>query len=89
MVMADTPRYRMLRVFAEPGATRRMHHHEDMAWHVVTLATGKIVLTVEGQAPQEIVAGQSVVLKGGVQHTFTNNGAERATIVEVFGKAQQ
>jgi quercetin dioxygenase-like cupin family protein len=89
MVMADNPHYRVLRDFAEPGATRRMHHHADATWHILTLATGRIKLTVEGDQPVDVSAGQSVSLKGGVNHTFTNTGTETATIVEVFGKANR
>ena len=87
ILVTDTPRYRVLRDFAEPGATRRMHHH-DATWHVLTLATGKLTLTVEGEPTVEVTAGQSLSLRGGVNHTFTSVGPETATIIEVFGKAQ-
>lgn len=86
MVVTETPQFRVLRDYAEPGATRRMHHHADATWHVLTLATGKLLLTVEGEPPVEVSAGQAVTLEGGVSHTFTNPGAVTATIVEVFGK---
>ncbi|HET9512980.1 MAG TPA: cupin domain-containing protein, partial [Gemmatimonadales bacterium] len=72
----------------EPGASRRMHNHADAVWHVVTLVTGRLVLTIEGEPPVEVTPGQVVSLKGGVNHTFTNPGTVTATIVEVFGKAQ-
>lgn len=87
IVVTDTPDYRVLRDFAEPGATRRMHHHADASWHVLTLTTGKLTLTVEGEPPVEVAPGQPRVLRGGVMHTFTNAGTEVATIVEIFGKA--
>ena len=85
MVVTDTPAYRVLRDYAKAGATRRMHHHEA-TWHALTLATGTLVLTVEGESPMQLSAGQTVTLAGGVAHTFTNPGTETATIVEVFGK---
>jgi quercetin dioxygenase-like cupin family protein len=88
MVVTETPDYRVLRDYAEPGATRRMHKHPDATWHVFTLLTGKLVLTIEGEMPLDVTAGQVVSLKGGVNHTFTNPGADTATIVEVFGKAK-
>ena len=88
MLVTETPQYRVLRDYAEPGATRRMHNHADAAWHVFTLVTGRLVLTIEGEPPVEVTAGQVVSLKGGVKHTFTNTGTVTATIVEVFGKAQ-
>jgi quercetin dioxygenase-like cupin family protein len=87
MVVAETPHYRVLRDFAEPRATRRMRHHADATWHVLTVATGRLKLTVDGEPPVDISAGQSLSLKAGVNHTFTNVGTETATIVEVFGKA--
>jgi quercetin dioxygenase-like cupin family protein len=86
MVLTDTPDYRILRDFAEPGATRSMHQHADATWHTFTLASGKLMLTVEGEPPREVTAGESLVLKGGVNHTFKNVGATTASVVEVFGK---
>lgn len=88
MVLTDSPDYRVLRDFAQPGATRRMHHHADASWHILTLTTGRLTLTVEGEPAVEVIPGQPVALKGGVMHSFTNSGTEVATIVEVFGKAE-
>ena len=88
MIDTETPQYRVLRIYAEPGATRRMHQHADAAWHTFTLAMGKLTVTVEGQPPVDVTAGQTLALKGGVQHTFTNKGNVPAAVVEVFGKAQ-
>lgn len=87
MVVMDLPEFRVLRDYAEPGATRRMHNHADATWHVFTLVTGQLKLTVEGEAPVEVTQGQVINLKGGVMHTFINTGTVAATIVEVFGKA--
>ena len=87
MVVMELPEFRVLRDWAEPGATRRMHAHNDATWHVFTLVTGQLRLTIEGEAPQDVTQGQVVSLKGGVRHTFINTGTATATIVEVFGKA--
>ena len=87
MVVMDQPAFRVLRDYAEPGAVRRMHSHDDATWHVFTLVTGQLVLTIEGQPPVEVTQGQVLNLKGGAKHTFKNTGAVAATIVEVFGKA--
>ncbi|HYM35208.1 MAG TPA: cupin domain-containing protein [Steroidobacteraceae bacterium] len=89
MVVIDKPEYRVLRDYAEPGATRRMHNHSDATWHVFTLVTGHLVLTIEGEAPIEVSQGQVLSLPGGVNHTFKNTGTVTATIVEVFGKSKQ
>ena len=87
MVALDRPEFRVLRDYAEPGATRRLHSHDDATWHVFTLVTGQLLLTIEGESPVEVTQGQVLYLKGGVKHTFKNTGTVAATIVEVFGKA--
>ena len=87
MLVMEQAEFRVLRDYAEPGATRRMHSHDDATWHVFTLVTGQLVLTVEGESPVEVTQGQVLNLKGGAKHTFKNTGAVTATIVEVFGKA--
>ena len=87
MLVMEQPEYRVLRDYAEPGATRRMHSHDDATWHVFTLVTGQLLLTIEGESPVEVTQGQVVHLKGGAKHTFRNTGTVTATIVEVFGKA--
>ena len=88
MVVLDRPDFRVLRDWAEPGATRRMHSHDDATYHVFTLVTGQLLLTVDGENPVEVTAGQVLDLKGGAKHTFKNTGSVTATIVEVFGKAK-
>ena len=87
MVVMEQPEFRVLRDYAEPGATRRMHSHDDATWHVFTLVTGQLLLTIDGQAPVEVMQGQVLNLKGGAKHTFRNTGSVAATIVEVFGRA--
>jgi quercetin dioxygenase-like cupin family protein len=87
MVVMDQPQFRVLRDYAEPGAVRRMHSHDDATWHVLTLVTGQLLLTIEGESPVEVTQGQVLNLKGGAKHTFKNTGTLTATIVEVFGKA--
>jgi quercetin dioxygenase-like cupin family protein len=86
MVVTEDAAYRVLRDFAEPGATRRMHNHKDATWHVFTLITGQLRLTIEGEPPRDVAQGEVVTLKGGAMHSFTNTGKVTATIVEVFGK---
>jgi L-ascorbate metabolism protein UlaG (beta-lactamase superfamily)/uncharacterized cupin superfamily protein len=87
MNVIDRPEFRVLRDYAEPGATRRMHSHDDATYHVFTLVTGQLRLTIEGESPIDVTQGQVLYLKGGAKHTFTNTGTVAATIVEVFGKA--
>ena len=87
MRVMDRPEFRVLRDYAEPGATRSMHSHDDATYHVLTVVTGQLRFQIEGQSPMDITQGQVIDLKGGAKHTFTNTGTVTATIVEVFGKA--
>ena len=87
MLVLEDPAYRVLRDYAEPGATRRMHAHSTATYQVFMLVTGKIRLTVEGQDAVDVLPGEVVSLPGGASHTFTNTGDVIATIVEVFGKS--
>ena len=49
MVVLDRPEFRILRDYAEPGATRRMHSHDDATYHVFVLITGQLRLTIDGE----------------------------------------
>lgn len=84
--LLDDPAFSVARDYAEPGATRRMHNHPEFAYHVFILLSGTLRLTVEGEEPKVVQAGEVLRLKAGANHTFTNIGAVVATIVEVFGK---
>lgn len=86
MVLTDTPEYQVLRDFAAPGATRQMHQHHGVTWHVLTVATGRLRLTIEGEAPVELGTGESRAIRAEAMHSFTNIAETPATIVEVFGK---
>lgn len=87
MRVMDRPDFFVLRDWAEPGAVRRMHSHPNTTWHVLTLVTGQLRLTVEGKEPIEIKQGDVIDLPGAANHTFVNTGNVTATIVEVFGRA--
>ena len=86
MVVTDESQFRVLRDYAEPGATRRWHAHASATYHVLVLVTGQLRLTVEGEATIDLTQGEVLSLAGGASHTFTNTGSVTATIVEVFGK---
>lgn len=84
--LLDDSAYSVARDYAEPGATRRMHNHPEYSYHVFILLSGTLRLTVEGEEPKEIQAGEVLRIKAAANHTFTNIGTVVATIVEVFGK---
>lgn len=88
MRVMDRPEFFVLRDWAEPGAVRRMHSHANTSYHVFTLITGELTLTIDGQPPVVVKQGDAVDLPAGAMHTFVNNGTVTATIVEVFGKAR-
>jgi quercetin dioxygenase-like cupin family protein len=87
MRVLERPDYIVLRDWAEPGAVRRMHNHPNTTFHIFTLVTGQLRLTIEGQAPIDVKQGEVVELNNAAMHTFVNTGTVTATIVEVFGRA--
>ena len=84
--LLDDSAFSVARDYAEPGATRRMHNHPEFSYHVFILLSGTLRLTVEGEEPREVHAGEVLRVKAAANHTFTNIGTVVATIVEVFGK---
>jgi quercetin dioxygenase-like cupin family protein len=54
MPVMDRPDFRVLRDYAEPGATRRMHSHDDATYHVLTVVTGQLRFTIEGESPMDL-----------------------------------
>lgn len=88
MRVMDRQDFFVLRDWAEPGAVRRMHNHANTSYHVFTLVTGQLRLTIEGREPVDVKQGDVVDLPGGANHTFVNTGNVTATIVEVFGKVR-
>jgi hypothetical protein len=86
MRVMDRPDFFVLRDWAEPGAVRRMHNHPNTTYHIFTLVTGQLRLTIEGQPPIDVKPGEVVELNNAQMHTFVNTGNVTATIVEVFGR---
>jgi quercetin dioxygenase-like cupin family protein len=81
----DEPGYRTLRNYAEPGATRRLHRHDDVTYHVFILLTGTLRFELAGADPRVVGTGEIVSVPAGADHSFTNIGVDTATFVEVFG----
>ena len=82
----DEALFRTGRNYAAPGATRSLHRHADLSYHIFILATGTLRLEIEDQAPRLIGAGEIVSIPAGANHTFTNIGGDTATFIEIFGK---
>ena len=73
MVVTDQAQFRVLRNYAEPGATRRMHSHDDVAFRVFVLVTGALTLTVDGESPVPVTPGEALHLPAGAKHAFDPN----------------
>ena len=69
-----------------PGATRSMHAHNDVAFHLFIPLSGSILLTIGSDPPVEARVGQAYYIKGGTQHGFKNTGTTPAQAMEVFVK---
>ena len=82
----DEAMFRTGRNYAAPGATRSLHRHADVSFHIFILATGTLRIEIEDQGPRIIGAGEIVSIPAGANHTFTNIGGDTATFIEIFGK---
>lgn len=82
----DEPLFRASRNYAAPGATRSLHRHADVSFHLFILATGTLRFEIEGENPRILGAGETLSIPAGANHGFTNIGGDTATFIEVFGK---
>lgn len=70
-------------------ATRSMHNHADMLWHVFVTMDSPVVLTIEGQADVHLGPWQSHFFTGGTMHAITNPSLEPIQFLEFFSKKQE
>ena len=83
--LLDKPEVRVIRVEIDPGATRKMHTHDDVRSHLFLPIAGSIELTIGStKAPAQI--GQAYYMEKGTPHGFHNTGATKAMVYEVFVK---
>lgn len=82
-VLLDKPQVRVLRVEIQPGATRKMHTHDDVRFHLFLPITGAIELTM-GSRVTAAVPGQAFYMEKGTLHGFRNTGTTVAMAFEVF-----
>lgn len=76
----------MSRVEIQPGATRRVHTHDDVAYHLWVPIEGTLQLAIGSDAPVAAVSGQAFFLTRGTPHGFKNVGAKPAVVLEIFVK---
>jgi len=82
-VLLDKPQVRVLRVEIQPGATRRMHTHDDVRFHLFLPIAGAIEFT-KGSEKTAAVPGQVFYMDKGTLHGFRNTGTSVAMAFEVF-----
>jgi quercetin dioxygenase-like cupin family protein len=82
-VLLDKPQVRVLRVEIQAGATRKMHTHDDVRFHLFLPITGAIEFT-NGTEKTAAVPGQVFYMDKGTLHGFRNTGTSVAMAFEVF-----
>ncbi len=82
-VLLDKPEVRVLRVEIQAGATRKMHTHDDVRFHLFLPITGSIEFT-KGTEKTAAVPGQVFYMDKGTLHGFRNTGTTVAMAFEVF-----
>ena len=82
-VLLDKPQVRVLRVEIQAGATRKMHTHDDVRFHLFLPIAGSIEFT-KGTEKTPAVPGQVFYMDKGTLHGFRNTGNSVAMAFEVF-----
>lgn len=84
--MIDRAEVRASRVELQPGATRRVHTHEDVVYHLWIPIEGTLEITIGGAAPVSAASGQAFFMVKGTIHGFRNTGTSPAAALEIFIK---
>ena len=83
-LLMDRAEIRIFRVVLQPGATRRIHSHDDVEYHVWIPLEGMLQLSVGTDEPTPARPGEAFFLERGTMHGFKNVGATSAAIMEIF-----
>jgi quercetin dioxygenase-like cupin family protein len=81
--LLETTEVLVARVQVRPGSVRRVHQHNDVAFHLLVTLDGSLQLT-GAQNPTETKEWQVVYMKAGTPHGFHNNGSATVTAIEVL-----
>jgi quercetin dioxygenase-like cupin family protein len=84
--LVDRAEIRVSRVEIQAGATRRVHSHDDVEYHVWVPLDGAFQITIGSDAPVAAKAGQAFFLKRGTPHGFRNVGTTPGAVMEIFVK---
>lgn len=84
--LIDRAEVRLSRIELQPGAVRRVHAHDDVAYHLWVPIAGSLEITIGPAAPVPATSGQAFFMKRGTSHGFRNTGATPAALFEIFIK---
>ena len=84
--LIDRAEIRVSRVEIQAGATRRVHTHDDVEYHVWVPLEGTLQITIGSDAPVTARPGQAFFLKRGTPHGFKNIGTTSGAAMEIFVK---
>ena len=84
--LIDRAEVRVSRVELQAGATRRVHTHDDVEYHVWVPLDGSFQITIGSDAPVTAKPGQAFFFKRGTPHGFKNVGTSAGAVMEIFVK---
>jgi quercetin dioxygenase-like cupin family protein len=84
--LIDRAEIRVSRVELQAGATRRVHTHDDVEYHVWVPLDGSFQITIGSDAPVTAKPGQAFFFKRGTPHGFKNVGTSAGAVMEIFVK---
>jgi quercetin dioxygenase-like cupin family protein len=84
--LIDRDEVRLSRIELQPGAVRRVHAHDDVAYHLWVPIAGSLEITIGADAPVAAANGQAFFMTRGTSHGFRNIGATPAALFEIFIK---
>jgi quercetin dioxygenase-like cupin family protein len=84
--LLDRAEVRVSRIELRAGATRRVHTHDDVEYHLWIPIEGNLELTI-GKGPAIAAKpGEAHFMTRGTSHGFRNTGATPAAVFEIFIK---
>jgi quercetin dioxygenase-like cupin family protein len=84
--LLDRAEVRVSRIELRAGATRRVHTHDDVEYHLWIPIEGSLALTI-GKGPAIAAKpGEAHFMTRGTSHGFRNTGTTPAAVFEIFIK---
>ena len=84
--LIDRAEIRVSRVEIQAGATRRVHQHDDVEYHLWIPLEGNLQITIGSDAPVATKINQAFFMKRGTPHGFKNVGTTPGAALEIFVK---